>query len=339
VITYGQSVDQLAGYDLIRVRGIKHFYDKDGRLSLTRSLFRNLGAFAYYATGRRELRRQLAEFSPDVAIVNFEPLVPRIARSLGVPIVSFDNQHALLHFPLQVPKGWERSAWITKTAIGLVVQRAEHYVIMALTPEVTGDPQVHVVPPVVQDEVRRVAPSAGSHVLVYLKRPDARFLDILRQSGEQFVIYGYNRATIDGNLTFRETGDRVHAELGACKAVMGTTGMSLTSEALWLKKPFFGVPLKNEFEQMWNATMVKRLDFGDFSEEPTRYAIDHFLRHLGDYRRSLDSYRFDSDEAGRTLLELIERLPGRATKALSARELRSRRFRAGRPAPSSHGKS
>jgi uncharacterized protein (TIGR00661 family) len=322
VVTYGQSIGQLRDYDLIPIRGIKHYYDRRGRLSLLSSLVRNLGVFGYYARNWSGLQRQLAAFSPDVLIVNFEPLVPLIARSLKVPIVSFDNQHALLRCHLPVPKGWQRSAWITKTAIGLVARRAEHYVIMSLVPSATDDSHVHVVPPPIQDEIRRIKPSTGRQVLVYLKQPNARLLEVLRQTGEQFLIYGYNRAAVEGNLTYRIFSDRMHDELGACKAVMGTTGMSLMSEAVWLKKPFFGIPLQNEFEQRWNASMIQRAGFGDFAEEPTKEAVSGFFRHLDDYRRSLEQYNFDPDAAGKKLLELIEQKPGRGRKgALQARSL------------------
>jgi uncharacterized protein (TIGR00661 family) len=306
VVTYGNSVGQLTDYDVIHIRGIRHHYDRKGRLSLLKSLIRNLGVFGYYARNWKILRQQLTEFSPDVAIVNFEPLVPLIARSIGIPVVSFDNQHALLHFPITVPKEWRWSAWFTKTAISLVARRAEHYVVMAFNAPPAGDCRVHWVPPVVQDEIRRLTPTIGPAVLVYLKQPNARFLDVLKQVDQQFLVYGVNIAATSGNLTYRLFSDSMHDELAACKAVMGTTGMSLTSEAVWLKKPFFGIPLKNEFEQMWNASMIKRLGFGDYSEEPTKAAVEQFLQHLTDYRESLEGYRFDSDAAGAKLLELIE---------------------------------
>jgi uncharacterized protein (TIGR00661 family) len=321
VVTYGQSIEQLADYDLIRIRGIKHYYNGQGRLSLPKTVLRNLGVLVYYARNAGKLRRQLAAFAPDILIVNFEPFVPLVVRPLKIPVVSFDNQHALLYFPFPVPRGWRRSAWITKTAIRFTVRRADHYVIMALNPSVTNDPQVHVVPPVLQEEFRQLRPTVGTKVLVYLKHPNAPFLEILKRTDQEFLVYGYNRAATDGNLTYRVFSDRMPDELSACKAVMGTTGMSLLPEAIWLKKPFFGIPLKNEFEQRWNATQIRQAHFGDFAEEPTPEAVDHFFRQLDDYRRSLAEFRFDADAAGQKLLELIEQSRRRETKQLASRDL------------------
>jgi UDP-N-acetylglucosamine:LPS N-acetylglucosamine transferase len=156
-------------------------------------------------------------------------------------------------------------------------------------------------------------------------------LEILKRTDQQFLVYGYNTAAVDGNLTYRVFSDRMPEELSACKAVMGTAGMSLMSEAVWLKKPFFGIPLKNEFEQMWNAVLIRQSNFGDFSEEPTKAAVDHFFQRMNEYRRSLEDYRFDPDAAGKKLLELIEGIRGQRTNELAARDLCARRLSADLP--------
>ncbi len=308
VVTYGQSVARLADYDVIPIRGIKHGYDRRGRLSLWRSLGQNLGVLTYYASTWRELKRRLRQFSPDVCIANFEPFTSRVARSLGVPVLCFDNQHALLHLDRAPLPGFRWSAWLTKTAIRCVTPMAEHYVIMAFAPMRVDDARVHFVPPVVQEEIRRLRPECGPKILIYLKRPNPRFLGVLQQTDEEYLVYGYDRAATVGNLTFREFSSRMPGELGACKAVMGTTGMSLISEAFWLKKPFFGVPLKNEFEQTWNASLIRQSQFGDFAEEPSKADVDRFLARLDEYRAALARYHFDSDAAGNKLLELTGRV-------------------------------
>jgi uncharacterized protein (TIGR00661 family) len=311
IVTYGQSLGQLEDYDVLPIRGIKHYYDRHSRLSLLRSIVKNAGVLSYYVSNWKTIRRQLKDFSPDLFIVNFEPFTPLIARSLKVPVLSFDNQHALLCLKQRVPEGLRMSAWTTKTAIRLVAPRAEHYVVITFFPIENDRSNVHVVPPVVNDEIRQLSPGNGSKVLVYLKHPNARLLKILRQMDGQFLIYGYDTAVMDGNLTYRSFNSQMPAELGDCKAVMGTAGLSLISEAVWLKKPFFGIPLKNEFEQTMSAMAVKQMGFGDFSEDPTKEQIQQFLGNLDGYRRSLGEYRFDPGAAARKLLELIAAKPGR----------------------------
>ena len=305
VVTYGQSLDRLAGYDVLPIRGIKHFYDRGGRLSLPISVFRNAGVLAYYCTSWPTVRRQLRKFAPDLFIVNFEPFTPLIARSLNVPVISFDNQHALLCLKEGVPPGQRFPAWTTKSAIRLVAPWARHYLITTIAAVAPARRNTHIVPLVVNGQVRQIQPTNGTKVLVYLKHPNARFLETLKQTDEQFVVYGYDTAAIDRNLTFRAFNSQMPAELGASKAVMGTAGLSLISEALWLKKPFFAIPLKNEFEQMVSAMAVRRLGFGDFAEEPSPEQIKQFFANLAPYRESLRNFHFDPDAAANKLIELV----------------------------------
>jgi uncharacterized protein (TIGR00661 family) len=311
IVTYGQSLDQLADYDVLPIKGIRHCYDRQGRLSVLKSVVKNVGVLSYYVSDWKAIRGRLRDFSPDLFIVNFEPFTPLIARSLRVPVLSIDNQHALLYLKEPTPKGYGLSAWTTKTAIRLVAPRAEHFLVITFAAIENGWSNLHVVPPVVKEEIRQLRPTIGSKVLVYVKQPNARFLETLKQTDEQFLIYGYDTAATDRNLTFRVFNSRMPAEMGESKAVMGTAGLSLIAEAVWLKKPFFGVPLKNEFEQTVSAMAVKRLNFGDFSENPSKEQIEQFLANLDGYRNSLKAYQFDADAAAKKLLELIAVTSGR----------------------------
>ncbi|MGD1032238.1 MAG: glycosyltransferase family protein [Opitutaceae bacterium] len=309
VVTYGRSVGLLEGYDLLEIRGIHHHYNRSGRLSLARSFAGNAGVLVYYLRNWRSLRQKLRAFSPDLFIVNFEPLSPLLARSLGVPFISFDNQHALVFLEQRVPPGFRFSSAITRTAARIVAAGADAYVVMSLAPPGRCPGNVRVVPPPVQDEFRRLRPESGDYVLVYLKEPNPSFLRVLRQVDQRFVVYGYNLDATDGNLTFRAFNDGMPRELAGCKAAMGTSGLSFIAETIWLRKPFFGVPLKNEFEQTANSLFIRETGLGDFSESPVREEVERFFLGLEAYRAPLAEFRFDPDAAGHALLELAENIP------------------------------
>jgi uncharacterized protein (TIGR00661 family) len=314
VVTYGRSIGRLRDYDLLEIRGIRHCYNQAGRLSLLKSIAGNVNVLRYYAANWASIRRQLQAFSPDLFIVNFEPLTIRIARSLGVPVISFDNQHALVYLKQRVPLGFRLSSLLTQAATRVVTAGAEAYVVMSFLPANRRRPNVHVVPPVLQDEFRHLQPEIGDYAMVYLKEPNPALIQVLRRIGERFVIYGYDRAASEGNLTFRAFNEDMPRELAGCKAVIGTSGLSLITEALWLKKPFFGVPLKNEFEQMANSIFVKDAGLGDFAERPSPEAIGDFFRAGEDFRAALAGFNFDPDAAGRALLDLAESGPSPASQ-------------------------
>jgi uncharacterized protein (TIGR00661 family) len=306
VMTYGRSVSELQGYDLIEIRGIRHCYNQAGRLSLLRTIAGNAGIFGYYAAHWGPLRRQLQAFSPDLFIVNFEPLAPLLARSLGVPFISFSNQHALLFVQQRVPPGYRSSALLTKAAAKVVAAGAAAYVVMSFIGDHPHRDDVHVVPPVLQEEFRHLKPDIGDYVLVYLKERNPALLEVLRQIDQRFVVYGYNVDATEGNLTFRTFNRGMPQELAGCKAAIGTSGLSFITEAIWLKKPFFGVPLKGEFEQTANSIFIKEAGLGDFAEEPSREKVEGFLARLKGHREALAEFQFDPDAAGKALLELAD---------------------------------
>ena len=318
VVTYGRSVSLLGGYDLMEIRGIRHCYNKAGRLSLARSLAGNAGVLRYYAANWMSLRRRLKAFSPDLFIVNFEPLSPHLARSLRVPFISFDNQHALLFLRQRVPHGFHLSSLITKAAARTVAAGADAYVVMSFLSPENCPANVRIVPPTVQGDFRQLRPENGDYVLVYLKERNPALLEVLRQVDQRFVVYGYNIDAVEGNLTFRVFNERMPLELAGCKAAIGTSGLSFIAETVWLRKPFFGVPLKNEFEQTANSLFIKETGLGDFSERPTRQEMEGFFRGLDGFRASLANFRFDPDSAGRALLGLAESLDIRARNRAAA---------------------
>jgi uncharacterized protein (TIGR00661 family) len=264
------------------------------------------------------LRRKLQAFSPDLFIVNFEPLSALLARSLGVPFISFSNQHALIYVPQRVPPGFRLSSLITKTAARVVAAGADAYVVMSFLRSEGAPDNVHVVPPTLQDDFRHLRPETGDYVLVYLKEPNPALLQVLREIDARFVVYGYNFDATEGNLTFRVFNERMPRELAGCKAAIGTSGLSFITETVWLKKPFFGVPLKNEFEQTANALFIKEAGLGDFSERPTRGQIEGFLRRLDDFRPALSDFRFDPGMAGRVLLGLAGSVSSRTGRPATA---------------------
>ena len=46
------------------------------------------------------------------------------------------------------------------------------------------------------------------------------------------------------------------------KAIITNGGFTVISEALYLKKPIFSIPIKNQFEQALNAKFVEKLGAG-----------------------------------------------------------------------------
>jgi uncharacterized protein (TIGR00661 family) len=141
---------------------------------------------------------------------------------------------------------------------------------------------------------------------------------VLKSIDQTFVVYCGNPKGTDRNINYRVQGETYLADLGACKAIIATTGFSLIADAIFLKKPYFGVPLRRQFEQTYNAHSIRRLGIGAFSESATKAEIERFLGNLDGYRSRLAQYHLDPGEQEETLLALIQEIgTGRRAAILS----------------------
>jgi uncharacterized protein (TIGR00661 family) len=125
---------------------------------------------------------------------------------------------------------------------------------------------------------------------------------------ETFVVYCHNRVGEDRNVTYRAQGPDYLGDLAGCKAIIGTTGFSLIADSIHLRKPYFGVPLRRQFEQTHNAHFLKSSGLGEFSESPSKGELEEFLARLPEYRRRLADFDFDPEEQKETLRSLLTKI-------------------------------
>ncbi|WP_263641100.1 glycosyltransferase family protein [Methanobrevibacter arboriphilus] len=56
---------------------------------------------------------------------------------------------------------------------------------------------------------------------------------------KKFIVYGFNKEGIEGNLTFRKFNeDKIYEDMSNAKAVITNGGFTLISEAIYLKKTY-----------------------------------------------------------------------------------------------------
>jgi Glycosyl transferase family 1 len=73
-----------------------------------------------------------------------------------------------------------------------------------------------------------------------------------------------------------------------------------------LRKPYFGVPIRKQFEQVHNAYFLRESGVGEFSLDVTKDEIEKFLSSLANYQNRFAEYRNNSDEQKETLLKILD---------------------------------
>ena len=249
--------------------------------------------------------RELREFQPDVFVTAYEPFSMVASHVLGRPLVSMDNQNELLH--IKAPKGADRFAfWLARLATRVCTHGARFYVVKSFTKPHQDDERVRFVSPIIQREIRELRPVTGPHVLVYLTKENPALIALLKSMDGTFRIYCNNRVGEDGNLSYRAQGATFLRDLCECRAIIGTTGFSLVADSIYLRKPYFGVPLRKQFEQTHNAHFLANSGLGEFSENPTREQIKAFFSNLQIYRQRLEDFALDPAEQEETLMDLLK---------------------------------
>ena len=317
VLTYGERACRcLSAFNPTAIEGIHLYFNPKG-MSLTATVFKNLRIFPYYLRNWGRLKRELGDFKPDVFVTAYEPFSMVASHIIGKPLISMDNQNELLY--IRAPAGTNMFAfWLAQLATRVCTYGATHYIVKSFNRRKSEGDRVRFVSPIIQNEIRRETPVVGSHVLVYLTKPNPELINVLKSMDETFVVYCNNRVGEDGNLTYRAQGPTYVRDLASCKAIIGTTGFSLIADSIFLKKPYYGVPLRKQFEQTHNAHFLAESGLGEYSESISRQEIERFLSKLPTYRERLAAYDLDPAEQEETLLELLRRMGSPAAVPVGA---------------------
>ena len=294
IVTYGRAYKVLKGkFDVFRVSGMFLFYIR-GILNKKKTFDTNAKNMAKNVYKWRRFYKLMKEFKPNLCITDFEPIVSFLAFWHRIPLLSIDNQHRITHLDVEVPKKYYKEYLLTRAVVNSLVPIANHFIIVSFSKPRIKNKNATAVTPIIRPEVKSLKPKFGDKVLVYLTRKDSCILEILKGLNEKFLVYGYNENKVKGNITFKKK-ESFLADLENCRCVIGNSGFTLISEAIYLKKPYFAIPLNGQFEQILNALFLKKSGFGDYADKPEEKDFVYFLYNLKKYMENLKKYNFDSE--------------------------------------------
>jgi uncharacterized protein (TIGR00661 family) len=238
------------------------------------------------------------DFKPDLVISDFESLVYLYAKTHNLPIIAIDNIHIISRAKIEYPKNQKNSFLFTKAIVSSKLPACDNYLISTFFDTKTNSKNTKLIPPIIRNEIINATPSYEDHILVYLSgKTYPRLVEILEKIPEKFIAYGFNKNEKNKNILFKDFSNEGFIEdLSKSKAVISTSGFSLMTESIFLKKPFFAIPLKNQFEQILNAHYLKKLSFGDYKMELEEKHINSFLKNQNIYINALNNYKQNSNE-------------------------------------------
>lgn len=301
--------------EVLRIPGLRHGYGRGGRLSHLCTAAAALPFLLRLKATLGWVTEAVAARRPDLIITDFEPLLPRAARRLGVPFISLDHQRFLVDCDLSgLPPRLYRAARFMSHFVRAFYRGQELTMISSfyVLPLKASNHSVLQVGVLLRPELEKVTVSEGEHLVAYLRRgAPIRLLNILAASGREVRVYGAGNHPSVGVLQFRPINEAGFiADLASAAALVTTAGNQVVGEAVALGKPVLALPETGNMEQEINAHFVVASGAGEaVSFERLDVAgLRSFLARLPQLREGLSRLPGKGNEAA---LAAVERhLPG-----------------------------
>lgn len=320
IFTYGQALllleKQFGADKIFEIPGLILSYKKN-KLVYWKTAWENAKKISSQARNWQKISQAFSEFKPQLAITDFEPLIANLAKAKRVPLISIDNQHQLTNTKVDLPQKYQKELLADKLIIKSMIWGAKHYLITSFFKTKVTKKNTYLFSSVIRQEILDLRPSKGDYVLVYQGADFDHLIPILKKSQEKFVIFGPKKSGHDGNITYKSFAVQEWLDyLAKAKAVIGTAGLSLMGECIYLKKPYLAIPINRQVEQIINGEHLKRLGYGLATDSLTTHDLQEFLTNLPLYEKNLAG----ADSLGNTALfakldELINLLPIRQASA------------------------
>jgi len=291
VASFDRGLRNLQGhFEVTEIYGLRLAY-VNNQVRYRRTITRNLMAVGKRAKSSARLSELADRWKIEIVITDFEPLCCHLGHRKHLPIISIDNQHCLTNTEVSYPRKYRRDATLAKLVTRIMTPRADAYLVTSFfTPQINR-PRTFLFPPILRQQILKARPKSGEHVLVYVTSPAPVLAKLLSTVRCSFIAYGFGREGQSGNVLYRKPSvDRFLQDLIAAKAIVANAGFSLMTEALHLGKPYLAIPIKHQFEQIFNAYWLEKLGYGTYWEELNKERIESFLYNLSRYGQQLRAY-------------------------------------------------
>ncbi len=285
-------------------------------LNIKTSIY-NLRRSREHINSIKKVSKIIDEYKPDVILNDFEPWTGYAGKRKKIPIISIDNEHIITNAKLDAPFRYRLKQLLSYIFVKLMIPKADHYFITSFyhpglkkrCKQNTDYLQV-----IVRDDIKNIKATNKKHfVLVYTSSDiSKRLVKLLSTYNKKFVVYNSKEGKKEGNIEFKKDSNmQFFKDLAMCEAVITTAGLSLISEAIYLKKPVYAMPVSH-FEQIMNAYYVEKQGYGKFAKDVTTKELNEFFFNLKRYRKNL--LKIDNSKIDKNKIDAIKRINAKITE-------------------------
>ena len=229
-----------------KLRGLSFVFGSQGGVDIFKTIF-NLRPFTFF---KDVLKIQVRNY--DLIINDFEPVSAWACKLRGIPCYSMSRQFSLLQkniFNKEKPKLYEllilKYFAPSKSGIGFDYKKNNSNNFY----------------PVIKSDIRRKKVINKNHYTIYLPSFSVKIIINFFSSFDEVIWHVFSpkisKYFKKNNLSFFPTDYKVFEQsILSCEGIISNAGFETTSEALYLNKKLLIIPMKNQFEQNYNASIL-----------------------------------------------------------------------------------
>ena len=249
VLVSGTNAQLKGTFEYKKYQGISLFYSGNGGLDFMKIVQKN--SFSTFAKNIR--RYKIKDYS--LVINDFEPITAWASKLQNVPTLALSHQWAVKHTSSPKPKKNDFFAQIilekyapSREGIGFHFKSYHSSIYL----------------PLLREQIVAQKSSYDHYYLVYLPsyHHDELISFFQRFPSTRFVIFSPMTKTSFSNSQIEVRpidGDLFIEKLLHCEGVICNAGFELPSEALYLKKKLYVIPIAKQYEQLCNYTALKKM--------------------------------------------------------------------------------
>ncbi|MBX2966661.1 MAG: glycosyl transferase [Cyclobacteriaceae bacterium] len=230
-------------------KGLSFFFGKSGGIDFLKTFKQN---------SSKEVLREIRNFPSekyDLIINDFEPVSAWSAKRKKIPCVALSHQSALLSKKVPHPRHIDPiGEWILKNYAPVDASVGFHFARFDST----------IYTPVIRKAIRNANVTKGEHYTVYLPAYDDRKLvpllaRIPAVRWHIFSKHAHKPYHIGRLSVYPINNEEFVASIVSSKGVLSGAGFETPAEVLFLGKKLMVVPMKNQYEQHYNAAALREL--------------------------------------------------------------------------------
>lgn len=250
-------------------KGFSFYYGKKGKISVLKSI----GKANFLSVALGLWKVPFRDY--DLVISDFEPITLWGAKIAGIKAVGIGNMYSVTSKKFPKTKGNKTTKFFAnvmcpaKNKIGMHFEKFDDFIYY----------------PVIRSDIREAVPSFKDFTLVYLNSySDKELLDCFcteQFARHRFIVYSKvaKHSYRQGNCVVKPL-DNVSftRDITECNSVITAAGFQTVSEALYLGKKLFVIPIKKQSEQISNAKVLSAMGV---KTSPSLVAseIDYWLKY------------------------------------------------------------